>query len=91
MTDHTMGTINTTANIGPITGINNSSIVIVRTVIVGIANINVVIIASFFVGIVSNAVVPNNITNVASLQQLTSTSLQQIPLQLILSRLRTWT
>ncbi len=86
-----MGTINTTANIGPIAGINNSSIVIVRTVIVGIANINVVIIASFFVGIVSNVVVPNDINNIFSLQRLTSTSLQQIPLRLILSRLRTWT
>ena len=86
-----MGTINTTANIGPIAGINNSSIVIVRTVIVGIANIDVVIIASFFVGIVSNVVVPNDITNIASLQRLTSTSLQKIPLRWILSRHWTWT
>ena len=86
-----MGTINTTANIGPIVGINNSSIVIARTVILGITNIDVVIIASFFVGIVSNVVIPNDISNIASLQRLTSTSLQQIPLQLILSWLQTWT
>jgi len=91
MTAHTIGTVNTIANIGPIAGIDNSNIVIVGIVIVGIANTDVVIIASFFVGIVSNVIVPNNITNIVSLQRLTSTSPQQTPLRLLLSRIRTRT
>ena len=91
MTAHTIGTVNTSAKIGPISGIDNSNIVIVGIAIVGIANTDVVIIASFFVGIVSNIVVPNDITNIVSLQRLTSTSPQQTPLRLLLSRLRTQT
>ena len=79
MTAHTIGAVSTNDDQGHIAGIGNSNIVSVATVYV-----SVVIIGNGFVNTVSNV----NAFSGISLQWPTSTSPQQIPSQMLLSRYR---
>ena len=78
MMAHTIGAVSTIADLGPIAGIGNSSIVIVS-----IVSIAVVIINNFFVVIVSNVVAFSGITSMASIQRPPSSNPQKLPLLLL--------
>ncbi len=79
MTAHTIGAVSTNVDQGHISGIGNSNIVSVAIIVVG-----VVIIGNGFVSTVSNV----NAFSGISLQWPTSTSPQQIPSRMLLSRLQ---